>query len=106
VTTAELGYVETRAALAAAHRADRLSRRRLAVARAELERLWAEVVVLAVDTALVRRAAEVAEELALRAGDAIHLAAALSVEHGETLLATWDASLGDAARRAGLAVTP
>jgi predicted nucleic acid-binding protein len=48
----------------------------------------------------------VAEMYALRALDAVHLAAALALANEELVVATWDDWLGAAARTAGLAVAP
>jgi predicted nucleic acid-binding protein len=106
VLVAEIGYLETTSALAAAWRARRLSSRGLAGAKAELERRWAALVALEVDGVLVREAAGVAEHFGLHASDALHLAGALSFDHPEVALATWDAQLADAARAAGLPVAP
>ena len=53
-----------------------------------------------------RCAGELADERALRGYDAVHLASALALGPGETVLVTWDRDLGNAAVGAGLAVAP
>ena len=64
------------------------------------------LVIVGVDDALARRAGEIAEERALRGYDAVHLASALALGPGETILVTWDRDFSDAAVGAGLAVAP
>lgn len=98
---AEIGYVEARAAPAAAHRNARLSARSLKTAKEELEGLWAQVDVVAVSAQLVRAAGELAERERLRGYDAVHLAAALAAS--ATVLASADDRLIAAARHSGLA---
>ena len=79
VVCAEIGYVEARAALAAATRARRLTAAAWRAARVSLDSAWAQLEVVPVTTALVRDAAEVAESNGLRGYDAVHLAAALII---------------------------
>ena len=99
----EIGYVEARAALAAADRARRLTAAGLRVARSTLEGLWAQLDVAPVTTALVRQAADLAEAAGLRGYDAIHLAAALLVQ--VDTFASCDARLCEAAASHGLNVS-
>jgi uncharacterized protein len=73
---------------------------------AELDALNAELVIVGVDEALAQRAGELADERALPGYDAVHLASALALGPGETILATWDRDLSNAAVGAGLAVAP
>jgi predicted nucleic acid-binding protein len=73
---------------------------------AELEALDAELMIIGVEEALARRAGELADERALRGYDAVHLASALALGPDETILATWDRDLSNAAAGAGLAVAP
>ena len=101
-----LAYPEARAALAAARRAGRLTARAHDRAVAELEALDAELMIVGVKEALARRAGELADERALRGYDAVHLASALALGPDETILATWDRDLSNAAAGAGLAVAP
>ncbi len=73
---------------------------------AELEALDAELMIIGVEEALARRAGELADERGLRGYDAVHLASALALGPDETILATWDRDLSNAAAGAGLAVAP
>ena len=73
---------------------------------AELDALDAELVIVGVDEALAQRAGELADERALRGYDGVHLASALALGPGDTILATWDRDLSNAAIGAGLAVAP
>lgn len=60
---------------------------------------------MGVDEALVRRAGELADEVALRGYDAVHLASAASLGPA-TSLVSWDDDLRRAAERTGLAIAP
>jgi predicted nucleic acid-binding protein len=102
VVCAEIGYVEARAALAAARRHERLSAAALRTAKDQLELLWKQVSVVAVNSALVRTAGDVAERDRLRGNDAVHLAAAITGQ--VTVLASADGQLVESARRRGLGV--
>ena len=73
---------------------------------AELDELNAELLIVGVDGALARRAGDLADERALRGYDAVHLASALALGSGETILVTWDDDLSAAATAEGLAVAP
>jgi hypothetical protein len=106
VATASIGYVEVRAALAAARRARRLRPRSFAATRRAFDELWAEVAVVVVDDTLVQAAADAADTFALRAGDAVHLAAAIEIATQDSLLVTWDRDLSRAGSEAGLVVAP
>ena len=83
-----LAYVEARAALAAARRAERLTRTQLAAAKRGLETLWGQAGIVEVTEALIVDAADLAERRALRAYVAVHLAAARAV--GAAVLITAD----------------
>jgi len=100
VVCAEIGYVEARAALAAARRAGRLNDEELKTARVELDTLWPQVDRVPLTATLVATAGDTAEQNSLRAYDAIHLAAALQA--GATVMATADNQLLAAAARNGL----
>jgi len=102
VVCAEVGYVEARAALAAAQRSRRLDDAQMLTAKDQFEALWQQVSVLAVDTALVRAAGDIAELDGLRGYDAVHLAAAVAV--GATVVASADRQLIGAARNRGFGV--
>lgn len=92
--------VEGRAALAAAARAGRLTAAEHREATSELAGLVSQVAIIEVTDELIDHAAELAEEEALRGYDAVHLAAALTVE--ATVFTSADAALCAAADRRGL----
>ncbi len=98
----ETGYVETRAALGAAHRNSRLTTPALRQAKAGFEDLWLQVAVVVVDTALIRLAGDVAESDKLRGYDAVHLAAAIT--GGAAVFAAADGRLLAAAQRHNLGI--
>jgi uncharacterized protein len=106
VITSRLAYAEARAALAAAHRLGRLTSRDHATAKRAFEAVWRELRLLELGKEIVRAAGELAEQLALRGYDAVHLASALAASGGDFVLATWDRDLGSAALALGLAVAP
>ena len=89
-----------RAALAAARRGSRLTEVQLRAAIAELQPLVGDLYVVPVTDDLVASAAELADTEGLRGHDAVHLAAALTVE--ATVLSSADGALGAAAARHGL----
>lgn len=103
VATSILAYPEGRAALAAAHRAGRLTEAQHSRALAEFEDLRRDLISIGLDEELAGRAGGLAEEFELRGYDAVHLASALELGE-DTVLITWDADLRRAAGRAGLAV--
>ena len=72
----DIGYVEVRAAFAAAERLGRIGTAAHATARQRCQDDWREMSRVATDPALLERAAELAEGFALRGYDAVHLAAA------------------------------
>ena len=104
--TSRLTYVESRAALAAATRAGRVSPRALARAKRELEERWPAFDVIELTESISMAAGDVAEAYRLRGSDAIHLTSALLFEDPTILVATWDTGLRQAALEAGLAVAP
>jgi len=106
MATSRLAYVETRAALAAAARARRLTRAALRSATTDLDRRWDTLGVVEVTQEIAQRAAALAETRALRGFDALHLASALAIADDEFVLATWDEDLALAALAEGLAVAP
>lgn len=97
VATAQLTYAESRAALAAARRAGRLTPMELRQVREAFEALWIQFEVIAVTSDLVRQAGDLAEQEALRGYDAVHLAAALVID--AQVMASADRALCDAAMR-------
>lgn len=102
VATAEIGYAEARAALAAARRANRLSKLGLERARQEFEAIWPQLEVVEVTRELVRHAGDLAELEGLRGYDAVHLAAALRID--ADVMASADRALCQAAARHGRAI--
>lgn len=75
VTTSALAYPEIRSALARRRRERLLSHAEFNAARLQFESDWANLIVIGFDTDLARRAGDLADKHALRAGDAMHLAA-------------------------------
>jgi predicted nucleic acid-binding protein len=63
------------------------------------------MLLVGIDAPLARAAGQLAEELALRGYDAVHLASALALG-GATMLISWDADLRRAATRRGCAIAP
>lgn len=102
VVSAEITYVEARAALAAARGSRRLTAAAARTAKNELEMLWEQLSIVVVDTALVRAAGDVAERDGLRGYDAVHLAAAIAGH--VTVVASADRRLVEAARGRGFSV--
>ena len=76
VATSQIEYAEVAAALAMAQRRKRITARQDTAALRLLDRLWAEVDVVAVDDNLVRRAARLARDHGLRGYHAVHCASA------------------------------
>jgi uncharacterized protein len=103
VVSSRLLLVETAAALAQAHRMARLDDRAYASCRRLLDGLWPQLDIVEADDALVRRAAEVADLLALRGYDAIHCASAEQLEDPDLVVAAGDKRLLDAWKALGLA---
>lgn len=104
--TSRLSHPEDRAALAAAHRAGRLTTVDHAKAKSDLDRAIASVGIVELDAALASVAGDVAERFGLRAYDAVHLASALVLGEGDTVVVTWDRALASAASAAGLGGAP
>ena len=100
VASVNLIAVEARAVLAAAKRVRRLTEAQHRSAVAELEALVSDLHIVPVTDELVASAAELADDEGLRGYDAVHLAAALSVE--ATVLSSADTALCAAAARCGL----
>jgi uncharacterized protein len=104
VGTSAIAYVEARAALARRRRSGHLSSQPHRTVLRALEADWQRYIRLEVTEDLIHEAATIAENYALRAYDAIHLASAvlLSRRLGETMFASWDDALDAAAVREGL----
>jgi predicted nucleic acid-binding protein len=99
--TSRLTYPETRAALAAARRARRLSTSELEGAKRALEERFEELDVVEVVPDIARSAGVLAEQHGLRGYDAVHLASALAIKGGGLVLVTWDRDLARAGRSVG-----
>lgn len=97
LTSCRLGYVET-------VRAVGLRSGHLGASRVRDD--WGAFAVIEIGRDVAERAAEVALAEGLRAGDALHLAAALAASVENLTFATWDARLHRAAREHGLRTLP
>jgi predicted nucleic acid-binding protein len=102
LASAALIVVEARAALAAAERGARLTTAQHREAKGALGDLLDALSVVQVTEELIGDAADVAEQEGLRGYDALHLAAALTIE--AQVLTSADSVLCDAASRRGLHV--
>ncbi len=104
---AAIGYVELRAALAAAIRSGRLPSAQRDAALADLERVWAGVSEVALDRDLLAVAGDLTERMSLRGYDAVHLAALMAIGPASVVsLACWDIDLRRAASSLGYALIP
>jgi hypothetical protein len=98
--SAALIVVEARAALAAAARDARLTAAKHREAKGELAALVDQLSIVEITETLIAEASDLADREALRGYDAVHLAAALTVEADVVMSA--DVALCDAAERRGL----
>ncbi|MEU0875866.1 type II toxin-antitoxin system VapC family toxin [Nocardia brasiliensis] len=103
VVSSRLLYVETAAALAQAHRMGRIDDRQHAASVRLLDQLWPQVEIADVDEPVVFRAAELADQLALRGYDAVHCASAEQLEDTDLVAATGDSRLLAAWKSLGVA---
>ncbi|MDE0231547.1 MAG: type II toxin-antitoxin system VapC family toxin [bacterium] len=103
VASARVSYVEARAGLARACRMERISPTELRQAVDGLETLHRQMHHVEITAELVEEAGRFAEELALRAYDAIQLAAAASLDIDDLVVVTGDRHLAAAAQTQGLA---
>ena len=87
IATQELAYIETHAAFSRAEREGRLTHADLDRLREEFERDWPSYFVIKVSQPLLEQAVKLVDSFALRAYDAMHLAAAqtLAREAGEAI---------------------
>ncbi len=106
VVASRLSVPEMSAALAAAERGGRVDRARARVARNEWRRYLAALDVVEISAEIADHAAGLAVAHPLSGADAVHLATALALRHGELVLATWDRRLASAAAAEGLSVVP
>jgi uncharacterized protein len=103
VASSRLVYAEARAALAQAKRAGRLDVSGLRAAVAGLDTLVDGLDLVEVSTAMVWRAGELAERVALRGYDAVHLSSAAALADPDLVVASGDRALLRAAGARGLA---
>jgi len=102
-----LVHVEGRAALASAERAGRIAAARHETARRSLEVVLGQLGMIELSPDVASVAGDLAQQVALKASDAVHLASALTVSvPDELLFVTWDGRLASAASSLGLAVAP
>lgn len=104
VLTSRLTYAEVRAALAAAHRAGRVSSAGLRAGKRALEERFEQFNVVELTGGIVRSAGDLCEAHALRGYDAVHLASAMMIRAPDLVMTTWDRDLANAARTGGLNV--
>jgi len=105
--TQEIAYIEAHAAFSRAEREGRLTHADLENARSEFERDWPSYLVVKVSQGLLEQAVKLVDSFALRAYDAVHLAAAQSLarETGEPVsFACFDRRLNRAADVLGMAI--
>lgn len=107
IATSRLSFVEVRAGLAAARRADRLGPIEHDLAVTSFGQAWQAYSVLDVSETVCLRAGAIAGIFGLRAGDSIQLASMLELgSEDDVVVVAWDARLRAAAASAGLAVFP
>jgi predicted nucleic acid-binding protein len=106
VVTSRLADVEVRAALAAGARGGVLDGPGHARALGTWDVLRPALHVVEVSGAVAERAAALVATGAMRSNDAVHVASALAVGHGDTIVAAWDPHVVSAARSVGLRVVP
>lgn len=102
VVTTRLLYVEASAAMAQALRLQRLDADQHHRCLELLEDLWPQFDVVELDAGLCPAAAQLAHRHALRGYDAVHCAAALSLEDTELVAATGDQALRSAWQQEGI----
>lgn len=106
VVCCELGYVEVRAALAAAMRAQRLRESQHATALAQFRSDWVNYSTISTDTLLIARAAELAEGFGLRGYDSLHVASAerARIAFPAIQFLSFDQAMNRAAKLLGFAI--
>jgi predicted nucleic acid-binding protein len=103
LASCRLVYVETAAALAQAHRMGRLDATAHDTAAKLLDRLYDDLDIVVIDDHLVRRAAALAVQFALRGYDAVHCAAAERLAAPDLVAASGDRRLLEAWQGLGIA---
>ena len=106
VACSVLGYVEVRAALAAAARSQRLKPAEHLSVLESFKTDWASYSMVATDAALLERAAELTEGFGLRGYDSLHLASAERIRLAlpATCFISFDLALNRAAKLLGFTV--
>jgi hypothetical protein len=105
LVTVRVAYPEGRAALAQARRLGRLTPRAYRTARDGFEDLWRQLDRVEVTAGLAQRAGDLAEQLALRGYDAVHLAAAETIADPDLVVVAGDGPLCDAAVTLGFTIS-
>lgn len=93
VVSSAIAYVEVHAALAQASRLGRLTETSRATALDSFDSLWSDVAAIPVDSVIIRHAAQLSAEQALRGYDAVHCASAAAAASAEFLVVTGDRDL-------------
>ncbi|PVU82546.1 VapC toxin family PIN domain ribonuclease [Cellulomonas sp. WB94] len=106
VATSRIADAEVRATLASGRRSGRLDPAAARRALDAWERLWPALRVVEVTAELADRAARLIARHPLRGGDALHLAAALTLRSPDLVVAVWDEHVAAAARAEHLRVVP
>jgi len=99
-----LVYPEARAALAQARRMERITAAQLRAAVKALEERYLQLDIVEIDNSLALEAGELAETLALRGYDAVHLTAARRISDDDLVVVAGDRALLTAAKALGLKV--
>lgn len=105
-TSSVLVYPEARAAIAAAHRAGRITALGLRRASRDLQEACGAMRLIGVDLALADAAGDLAKRHALRGYDATHLATIVAARNVRSVLVTWDTDLARAAGEVGMPRIP
>jgi len=107
VASSDLAYVETLSALARMRVGKRLSAAAQRTKRQEFEEFWSATAGVEVSADVILRAGRLAQQHALPAYDAVHLASALLLREAEEVaLSCWDKELREAATSEGLVLNP
>ena len=107
IATSLMAYPETRSALARKCRSREISRALFTKCKRDFDRDWLRLQRLPVDEPLVRKAGEFAEQHALRAVDALHLATADTLQatlRDAVTFACFDDAFNGAAETRGFAL--
>lgn len=100
--TSALTFVEAHAAIAQAHRMERLDASAVEAASGQMDALWREFTVISPDEEAILEAARLAHTQSLRGYDAVHCATALRVADEDFAAAAGDRRLLDAWHHLGL----